>query len=170
MDGLVVLVPLTNGGFATVDGPDAKIVARHKWMSRLSDFGAGDVRYAVANIAGQHVLMHRLILSAPSHLVVNHRDFDGLHNCRCNIELCTRAQNTQYMRKQTKRKTASGFKGVNWNKHRGAWAAQIWSGGEHGKNRHLGYFANEADAARAYDRAARELFGEFARLNFPENQ
>ena len=37
-----------------------------------------------------------------------------------------------------------------------------------GKCFFLGYFVDEVEAARAYDRKAVELFGEFARLNFPE--
>ena len=37
-----------------------------------------------------------------------------------------------------------------------------------GKNRSLGRFRDELAAAEAYDEAARELFGEYARLNFPD--
>ncbi len=36
-----------------------------------------------------------------------------------------------------------------------------------GSRKTVGYFLNEKDAAAAYDKAAIELHGEFARLNFP---
>jgi len=57
----------------------------------------------------------------------------------------------------------SGFKGVYWNKRIGKWHAQIHSG----KKQHLGFYATAEDAAKAYDRADKQHFGEFAYLNFP---
>jgi hypothetical protein len=55
----------------------------------------------------------------------------------------------------------SRYKGVSRNREK--WQARIKVDG---KQSHLGIFTDEEDAARAYDAAARELFGEFAYLNF----
>lgn len=38
-----------------------------------------------------------------------------------------------------------------------------------GKAMHLGSFTDEIEAPKTYDRKARELHGEFARLNFPDD-
>jgi hypothetical protein len=55
--------------------------------------------------------------------------------------------------------------GVSWHKHNKKWIAQIM------RNQHqmcIGYFDNLEDAGHAVDKKAKELFGEFAVLNFPE--
>ena len=63
------------------------------------------------------------------------------------------------------REYTSKYKGVCWDEPRGKWLAQISCGEMH---RHLGRFDDEIAAAEAYDEAARQYFGEHARLNFPE--
>ena len=57
---------------------------------------------------------------------------------------------------------SSRFRGVSWAKKDRRWRAAIK---HRGKARHLGSFALEAVAARAYNRAARELKGARAVLN-----
>ena len=59
----------------------------------------------------------------------------------------------------------SGYRGVTWCKRYGTWQAQIQVAG---KRQFLGYFAAKDDAARAYGVAAKEAFGELARLNLSE--
>jgi hypothetical protein len=61
--------------------------------------------------------------------------------------------------------TSSRFKGVTWDKRANKWLAQIVVKGQ---GRSLGRYLDETEAAHAYDRAAREAWGEFARLNFPD--
>lgn len=62
------------------------------------------------------------------------------------------------------RNNTSGFRGVYWEKTRGKWKAQATL---NRKNLHLGMFSSKEDAARAYDRKAREIHGPSAILNFP---
>jgi hypothetical protein len=61
-------------------------------------------------------------------------------------------------------KQSSTYRGVSWLKRDSKWKAQIWYDG----NQHIiGYFEDEEEAARAYDKAARAKHGEKAQLNFP---
>lgn len=61
----------------------------------------------------------------------------------------------------------AGFKGVSSGcLSRATWRARITA---HGKTMNLGFFVSREDAARAYDDAARELFGAFACVNFPHD-
>ena len=69
------------------------------------------------------------------------------------------------MKKRTKRKYTSIYKGVCFDKERRKWVVSIYIDN---KCRKIGRFKNEIDAARAYDEAAKKYFGEYARLNFPE--
>jgi len=62
------------------------------------------------------------------------------------------------------REYTSKYKGVSWDEPRGKWKAQIQC---EGRNRYIGRYDEEEDAALAYDQEARRQFGEHASLNFP---
>ena len=92
---------------------------------------------------------------------LDHINRDGLDNRLYNLRLATRAQNGINRGKQ--RNNTSGYKGVIRNRQ-GNWFAQIK------KDRravYLGIFPDRVSAAKAYDAKAREMFGVFATLNFP---
>ena len=105
--------------------------------------------------------MHRLIMNCPKGLLVDHKNHDGLDNRKCNLRLCTNAEN-QYNQKPLQKKTSSQYRGINWQKRIGKWDVWIQL---NGKSIFLGSFSNEIEAAKAYDKKAKELFGEFAHLN-----
>ena len=88
---------------------------------------------------------------------------DGSHaqDRLSNLRIASRSQNL--MNQTIRSDNKSGYKGVSLHKASGKWKAQIMSGG---RLKHLGYFSTPEDAALAYDKAANELHGEFARLNF----
>lgn len=89
----------------------------------------------------------------------DHRNGNGLDNRRKNLRPCTHAQNC---RNAKPRSVSSKYKGVGWSRVHNKWRARIRVDGI---LKSLGVFTEEAQAARAYDRAAAEYFGEFARLN-----
>jgi len=112
--------------------------------------------------------LHRFLLlgsTTPPAMEVDHVNGNRLDNRYCNLRTCTRSQNQQNRGKPqlSSRAASSQFKGVRRHRASGKWAAQI---GTNSKNRHLGLFKTEREAALAYDHAAVLLFGPFARLNF----
>ena len=106
--------------------------------------------------------MHKLITGYEQTDHINH---DGLNNQRSNLRLATHAQNQRNQRPYLGR--TSPYKGVHWFPSREKWRAQIVIANH---ERHIGLFGAEEDAARAYDAAAREHFGEYACLNFPDER
>jgi len=150
------LIPLSHGLHAIVDAADYEWLSQYKWFL----WGAG---YAARRVPGGVLLMHREITQAPPGRDVDHINGNRLDNRRSNLRICTRAEN---LRNTPKRQGClSLYKGVSSNHRHKNWFAQIWFEGD---NIRLGTFDDETEAARAYDRAALELFGEFAWLNFPE--
>lgn len=151
-------IPLTQGKFAIVDDADYEYLMQWKWCANFQH----GIWYAVRTVRPTLIRMHRIILDAPSGIVVDHRDGNGLNNSRSNIRLCTTSQNLHNISRI--KGSSSTYKGVSWCKSRQVWEAQIKC---NGISKYLGRFADELEAAKAYDEAARILHGKFARLNFP---
>jgi len=150
-------IPLTRGKFALVDDGDFGWLDQWKW--HYTHYGYAARR----NSRKEIVLMHRLILCAPRGMEVDHKNCDRLDNRRENIRLCTRGQNNANRERGRGR---SVYKGVWQRSDSKRWASEIKYGGI----KHcLGTYDMEEDAATAYDKAAKELFGEFARVNFDAN-
>lgn len=111
--------------------------------------------------------LHRVILDVPDGATIDHVNGDPLDNRRQNLRVCSNRENSLNAARSAR--NTSGFKGVSWARRQRRWRACIAAGAlrEDGtrRNLHLGYFLAAADAARAYDAAARQHFGEFARCN-----
>lgn len=118
-------------------------------------------KYARARINGKLVLMHRFILEVDSSFDVDHRNRNGLDNTRRNLRVANRSQNNANgLGKGNK----NGFKGTFFNSdgRPKPWYAQV---GYEYRTVHCGSYVTPEEAARAYDRKAVELFGEFALTN-----
>jgi hypothetical protein len=160
------LIPLTKGLFAIVDDADFTALNEFKWNTQLTKRG-GPYAYRFFRIKGTrrrgHEIMHRVISGAKPGEVVDHINGNGLDNRRANLRCCTIAGNSQNRGASLGRE----FKGVF---RREGKVARPFRASINCENRkyHLGNYATEIEAARAYDCAAKQLHGPFARLNFPE--
>lgn len=155
-------IPLTQGKAALVSPEDYDRVNQFKWFAHY--LKVANAFYAQRNISINRTQktsgMHREILAAPKGMVVDHRDGNGLNNTRANLRLCTRNQNRQNSVKKTK--ASSRYKGVVYSKQSKKWTASLRF---KGKLLFLGYHTDERRAAEAYNEAAINYFGEFAKLN-----
>jgi len=107
--------------------------------------------------------MHRVIINAPRHLLVDHINHNGLDNRKANLRTATIAQNNVNRASYKTKNSPSKYKGVYWSKRDKKWQVQIC---HNNKRKHIGQFDNEIQAAKAYDEAAKKYHKEFAVLNF----
>ena len=166
----MIEIGLTQGKVAIVDDVDSDL-NKITWHTNRNTYR---VCYAERTVKGKCVVMHRVVMERvlSRRLTrfdsVDHINCDGLDNRRSNLRLANRSQqqaNTPKQRTTKGKPTYSKYKGVSWYKHIQKWAARIQVDL---RDVHLGVFESEEDAARAYDKAAKESFGEFAKLNFPD--
>jgi hypothetical protein len=162
VDGDVAYVPLTRGYEAVIDAADADVVGQYRWHA-VPDLRADrSVRsvYAFRTLwgSGRKTALHRLILTPPAGMVVDHISGDGLDNRKSNLRIASVAENQRNKRLRIDSK--SGHKGVFWSAQKSRWIAEIYADGE--KIR-LGFFRNIDQAAAAYERASLEFHGEFGR-------
>lgn len=117
----------------------------------------------------EQIYMHRAVWerangqSVPADLQVDHLEhgaFGCLDNRRSNLRLANQVQ--QNGNRRTSPGKSSRYKGVSWDVARRKWFSKITVDY---RTVNLGRFDSERAAAHAYDIAARERFGEFARLN-----
>lgn len=141
---------------AVIDDEDFELVSSHKWsFSRSTKYPR------CRNKKGETVYMHRLLmgLSHGDSRCVDHINGNILDNRKVNLRICTRQQNA--FNKRNKRLPKSGFRGVRKTTNN-RWQALLTIGG---KTKTLGSYTDIKEAAKAYDKMAMQLFGEFACTN-----
>lgn len=102
------------------------------------------------------IFLHHFILSVKKGFEVDHINRNPLDNRRCNLRYVTTSQNQMNKKMQTN--NTSGFRGVSWNKYHKKWQAMIKINKKH---IHIGFYKKIDDAATAYQKRAKELFGEY---------
>lgn len=139
-----------------IDDEDAERCLKYRWNLN-SDYYVFSTTYICPE---HHSGLHRFIMKPTAEQVVDHWNGNPLDNRKQNLRICTHAENNYNSIVPNIPDKTSRFKGVCKRERR--WIAHI--GFKH-QRFHLGSFDNELDAARSYDTAALDKFGEFALTN-----
>lgn len=164
---MTIKIKITQGLKTIIDDED-KDLADIKWTHSGSGYAFRFLRASERprGCPRKNISLHRVIMSRvlgrelDKSEFVDHINGDGLDNRRCNLRLATSAQNN--FNKRIGRRNTSGYKGVSVRRPYSV--AIVFNG----KAYKLGSYNDLEEAARAYDKKAKELFGEFAELNFPD--
>jgi hypothetical protein len=156
---------LTKGNVTLVSVEDADLLAAHCWSTVYNSSGTP---YARRTAGGKNERLHRVITGAVGDAQVDHVNHGTLDNRRINLRPASQSQNGAN-RSPMKRRSPHIPEGISMPKgvhflpssKNKPFRAQI-------AHRHLGNFATAREAGRAYDTAARALWGEFALLNGPD--
>jgi len=157
---------LHNGMIAHVDAIDYEYINQWKWRAgycpNSNTWRAQRTQSSSETKSGswkdrRTIYMHMVIIGEGNHRVVDHHDHNGLNNTRLNLRPCSLSKNSANRVKRKDSKTK--YKGVCTNGNR--WMARLH---HKGVKIYLGSFSTQEGAARAYDKKAVELHGEFPRI------
>ena len=148
-----IKIPLTQGKFTLIDKDDFNKINQYIWHF--------DGRYAATNHKRKHLRLHRILLNVPPKFHTDHINGNPLDNRKFNLRICSQTENIR--NKGFSKNNTSGYKGIFFNKSVGFFQSYITVNRKH---KYLGRFISAIEAAIAYDKAAKQYFGEFARTNF----
>lgn len=147
-------IKLTHGAYAFIDDEDFNKLSKNRWHLTVG----GYVRSAQTGNNSKKILMHREIMGAKKGQFIDHINGNPLDNRKENLRFCTHAENR--LNNKMPITNSTGFKGIYFQDNK--WTVRI-------KVRHkqiyLGRYSSKLDAAKAYQLAAHNLLGAFARGN-----
>jgi hypothetical protein len=129
----------------------------------LDDKGYLTVRYNNTKFKAHRIIWEMHFGVIPKGYEIDHIDHNRLNNKLENLRLATRSQNVRNTPITSKNK--SGYKGVSWNKQMSKWVVQIR---QNNMKKHIGYFENVIEAAKAYDSALKTIDPTYGSFNFGE--
>lgn len=153
-----------NSGKALIDKHVENDLKKYKWHVKKDGYmyrnaSTEELRKGMP----RSLSMHRQLMGFPEGKTIDHINHDKLDNRLSNLRIATYSENQANRRKLGN--SSSKYKGVRYHRRDGVWHAYVVV---KGKQKHLGTFKEEKEAAQAYNKAAEKYFGEFALLNIIE--
>jgi len=158
-------IKLRCGNYTLIDDEDVQKMKKYTgWRTHCAPKDKRPYVYGNLHKNGKskHIKLHRIIMNAQPGELIDHIDHNRLNNQKANLRIVTPQQNN--MNRRNLPKSSSKYKGVSKHTLVNKWRARIMI---NKKEIHLGHYDVEKDAARAYDKKAKELFKEYAVFNFP---
>lgn len=139
------LLPIAYRGsrcWGKIDVQDWDLVSGRTWSMTKAG-------YLQAKINGTPVYLHRMLMDNPRNRLVDHIDRDSLNNCRSNLRLATKKQNSE--NQGIREDNSTGYRGVDYHKSSDLYRARVR---HHGREHHLGMYgtAEQANAAAIAER------------------
>jgi AP2-like factor, euAP2 lineage len=154
---------------AKVDAEDYDRLMKHTWRVITKPSGRKKVVTNIVDSEGKNrqISLGQFLMSPPPGKMVYPRRFmEGFDYRKENLIVCTMAERQKILPK-SRRHGTSRFKGVSFITSKKQWRAAIKV---NKKSITLGHFKTEEDAALAYNKAAREHFGDQAYQNRVEKK
>jgi len=138
---------------------------RAKWYAHKPP---GATSYYAVN-GNRRISIHRIVMNPPKGMVVDHINGNALDNRKENLRVCTYSQNS--CNKKIRSDSQTGYKGVTKVGNRfAAYIADPVTPATKKRQIRLGTYDSPEEAAMVYDKKAKQIHGEFALLNFPEDK
>lgn len=131
------------------DDADYGLLTKHRWYMQNGYIAADNPDGKGKGYP--KIYMHRLIAGAQKGLVVDHINGCKTDNRRCNLRVCTHAENARNRHDRPS--------GITYVPTRGMWHAQITKDSKHIG---LGYYKTPAEATAVYRIASAIMFGRYS--------
>lgn len=151
----IATIPLNDGALALVDARHMSVLKCYAWMKHRDG-------YAYGKVNEKNVYLHRLVYELEFGVHGDLVDHISGQRLDCRIANLRKATHSENRRNTKKVRGSSKYIGVYYNKKREKWCASIQ---HEGKNKHIGYYDVELDAAKAYNAMAMLHYGDYAKLN-----
>lgn len=151
-------IPLTNvEKLAIVDDDMYEYLSKWSWFLSTDGYA---VRWNKIGDKYKLIFMHREVANTQKGKITDHINRNKLDNRSENLRVCSHSQNNSNTKIFST--NTSGYRGVSWNKNQEKWLVYV---SFEGKNYYVGSFNNKEKAAKAWNKVALELKGEYASLN-----